>query len=79
MSAQILEHDFEVLIVYIGEAKFHIYGGVSRHNCAIGDSEPAKELSEHNRSSPKVQVWFARTQGGAIDPFFYLLGHHSRK
>jgi hypothetical protein len=70
MCSQILEHDFLIRIVYTGEATFHVYGRVNRHNCAIRGSELPRELSEYEGVVPKVQVWCARTHEVAIDPFF---------
>jgi hypothetical protein len=48
MCIQILEHDnFLSQIILTGKTKFHISGCVSRHRCAIFDSDPMTEHLEH--------------------------------
>jgi hypothetical protein len=48
-------------IIFTDEAKFHISGSVSRHNCIIWDSEPPREHLGHERDRPKANVWCSLT------------------
>lgn len=57
--ARTLEHDnVFICIVFTGEARFHISGHVSRHNCVTWGSEPSTEHLERERYSPKVNMWW---------------------
>jgi hypothetical protein len=72
MCAQILEHDnFLSNTVFTNEAKFHISGHVSWHNCVVWGTEPLREHLEHERGSPKVNVWCVLMHGRIIVKFFF--------
>jgi hypothetical protein len=56
-----LEEDNSLLdtIVFSDEATFHVSGKVSRHNVVIWGSENPRQILEHQRDSPKCNVFFA--------------------
>jgi hypothetical protein len=57
--------------VFSDEATFHLSGKVNRHNCRIWGSENPHEFIEHERDSPKINVWCALSHTRVIGPFFF--------
>jgi hypothetical protein len=51
--------DFGDRIVFSDEATFHINGRVNRHNVRIWGSEHPRQIIEHVRDSPKLNVFAA--------------------
>jgi hypothetical protein len=51
--------------------KSYISGHVSRLKCVILSGEPLRERLEHQRGSHKMNMRWALTYGGVIDPFFF--------
>jgi hypothetical protein len=58
-------------IVFSDDATFHMSGKVNRHNCRIWGSENPCEVMEHERNTPKLNVWCALTSDSVIGPFFF--------
>ena len=53
------------------EATFHTSGHVNRHNTVFWGTENPRVVYEHERASPKVNVWCCVTVGGVIGPYFF--------
>jgi hypothetical protein len=60
------------LIVFTDECTFHLSGKVNTHNCRIWGTENPHEVIEHQRDSPKVNVWCAMTINKVYGPFFFV-------
>jgi transposase len=65
-NASFIDH-----LMFSDEATFHISGKVNRHNCCIWGIEKPQEVEEHERDSPKVNVWCALGKDRIIGPFFF--------
>ena len=63
--------DFEDRIVFSDEATFHINGRVNRHNVRIWGSEHPRQIIEHVRDSPKLNVFAAICRRKLYGPFFF--------
>jgi hypothetical protein len=50
---------------------FHINGRVNRHNVQIWDSEHPRQIIEHVRDSPKLNVFAAICRRKLYGPFFF--------
>jgi hypothetical protein len=75
LGAQILEHDnFLSHIFFTDEAKVHISGRGSCHNCVIWGSEPPRERLE--QYSSKVNLWW--TWESHL-PILLWRGHHYKQ
>ncbi|KAJ4428941.1 hypothetical protein ANN_25937 [Periplaneta americana] len=57
------------MVVY--EATFHVSGKVNRHNCRIWGSENPSVVIEHQRDSPKWNVWCGIMRDRIIGPYFF--------
>jgi hypothetical protein len=66
-----IQNDIWKVLVFSDEATFHINGFVNRHNTIFWGSENPREIQEHERDSPKVNVWCAVTATGVIGPYFF--------
>jgi hypothetical protein len=44
-------------VCFSDEATFHMNGIVNRHNCRIWGSQPPQKIIEHQRGTPKVNMW----------------------
>lgn len=65
------ENEFHERVVYSDEATFHLSGKVNRHNVRIwGTGNPHATL-EHQRDSPKVNVFCAISHAKVYGPFFF--------
>ena len=53
------------------EATFHTSGHVNRRNTVFWGTENPRVVFEHERSSPKVNVWCCVTSRGVIGPYFF--------
>lgn len=58
-------------IIMSDEAAFHINGRVNKHNCRIWGLENPREFHQHERDSPKVNVWCAVSREKLYGPFFF--------
>ena len=58
-------------LMFSDEAIFHVSGKVSRHNCHIWGTQKPLAFEEHERDSPKVNVWCAFGRDCIIGPFFF--------
>ena len=58
-------------ICFSDESTFHISGKVNRHNCRIWGSENPSVVFQHERDSPKVNVWCGLMKDRVIGPFFF--------
>jgi hypothetical protein len=52
------------------EATFHLCGKVNKHNCCIGGYENPHVVLEHERDTPKMNVWCGLMKDDVIDTFF---------
>ena len=58
-------------ILFSDESTFHVSGRVHRHNCRIWGLERPIPERQHERDSPKVNVWCGMTTNGIVGPFFF--------
>ena len=62
---------FENRLVFTDEATFHLCGKVNRHNLRFWGTEKAHVTLEHQRDSPKVNVFCALSNSCVFGPFFF--------
>jgi len=58
-------------LIFSYEATFHLSGIVNRHNVCIWGLQNLQEALEHERDSPKVNVFCALSQTKVYGPFFF--------
>ncbi|PNF28132.1 hypothetical protein B7P43_G07583 [Cryptotermes secundus] len=58
-------------LIFSDEATFRLSGTVNRHNVHIWGTEHPHETVEHERDSPKVNVFCAVSQKKVYGPFFF--------
>src|SRR5207253_3199142 len=58
-------------ILFSDESTFHVPGKVNRHNVRIWGTENPHEVKEHERDSPKVNVWCGLMHDHVVGPFFF--------
>lgn len=58
-------------MIFSDEATFHTSGHVNRHNTIFWGTENPRIVREHERASPKVNVWCAVTATGVLGPYFF--------
>ena len=58
-------------VCFSDEATFHVSGRVHRHNVRIWGKTNPHVFREHERDSPKVNVWAAMFHNQVIGPFFF--------
>lgn len=58
-------------LVFSDEACFHLSGKVNRHNLRIWGTEKPHETIQHERDSPKVNVFCAISKKSVYGPFFF--------
>jgi hypothetical protein len=69
---QTIEDDkFLLRVIFSDEATFHLSGKVNRHNVGIWGLQNPHTTLEHERDSPKVNVFCAITQTKVYGPFFF--------
>jgi hypothetical protein len=69
---QNMEDDtFLLRLIFSDEAMFHLSGKVKRHNVRIRGLQNPQEALEHERDSPKVNVFCALSQTKFYGPFFF--------
>ena len=65
------ENDFVDKLIFCDEATFHISGKVNVHNVHIWGTEQPHAQTEHQRDSPKVNVFCAMSCEKVHGPFFF--------
>jgi hypothetical protein len=58
-------------LIFSDEATFNLSGKVNRHNVRIWGLQNPQEALEHERDSPKVNVFCALQQTKVYGPFFF--------
>ena len=66
-----LEDEFNECLVFSDEATLHTNGKVNRHNVGIWGEENPHATIEHERDSPKVNVFCAISKKRVHGPFFF--------
>ncbi|KAJ4429745.1 hypothetical protein ANN_21949 [Periplaneta americana] len=54
------------------EATFHTSGKINKHNCHVWGTQKPHRIIEHERDSPKVNVFCALSQRKLYGPFFFI-------
>ncbi|GFX59139.1 DUF4817 domain-containing protein [Trichonephila clavipes] len=62
---------FENTLVFTDEATFHLCGKNNRHNLRFWDTENVHVTLEHQRDSPKGNVFCALSNSCVFSPFFF--------
>jgi hypothetical protein len=62
---------FEDRLVFTDEATFHLCGKVNRHNLRFWGTEHPRATLQHERDSPKVNVFCAITNRSVFGSFFF--------
>ena len=70
MQEKLEEDEFNERLVFSDEAIFHTNGKVNRHNVRIWSEENPRATIEHERDSPKVNVFCAISKNHVHGPFF---------
>ena len=73
MREKLEEDEFNERLVFSDEATFHTNGKVNRHNVRIWAEENPLTIVEHERDSPKVNVFCAISKNYVHGPFFFEL------
>ncbi|PNF43528.1 hypothetical protein B7P43_G03919 [Cryptotermes secundus] len=71
MLEKMEDENFISRLIFSDEATFHLSGTVNRHNVRIWGTEHQHETAEHERDSPKVNVFCAVSQDKLYGPFFF--------
>ena len=58
-------------VVFSDESTFHISGKVNRHNGCVWGTENPLETVQHERASPKINVFCAMSTRKVYGPFFF--------
>lgn len=66
------EDTFAERLIFSDESTFHISGKVNRHNVRIWASENPRDVIQHERDSPKVNVFCAISVNKVYGPFFFM-------
>ena len=70
MQEKLEEDEFNEPLVFSDEATFHTNGKVNRHNVRIWGEENPHATIEHERDSPKVNMFCAISKNHVHGPFF---------
>lgn len=71
MLMDMAEEGFSDRLIFSDEATFHISGKVNRHNVRIWGSENPGIVVQHERDSPKLNVFCAISSDKVYGPFFF--------
>ena len=71
MPEELEEDEFNERLVFSDEATFHMNCKVNRHNVRIWGKEIPHATIEHERDSPKVNVFCAISKNHVHSPFFF--------
>ena len=66
-----IEEGFLDHVVFSNESTFHISGKVHRHNVRIWGTENPHKMVQHERASPKINVFCAMSTRKVCGPFFF--------
>jgi hypothetical protein len=58
-------------VMFSNEATFRVLGRAHRHNLRKWANKRPPDFVEHERGSPKVNVWCALTRDHVIGPYFF--------
>ena len=70
MQENFEENEFNERFVFSDEVTFHTNGKVNRHNICIWGKENPHATIEHERDSPKENVFCAISKNHVNGPFF---------
>ncbi|KAJ4447157.1 hypothetical protein ANN_09158 [Periplaneta americana] len=59
-------------LIFSDEATFHTSGKINKHNCRVWGTQEPHRIIEHERDSPKVNVFCALSQRKLYGPFFVI-------
>ncbi|KAJ4445323.1 hypothetical protein ANN_07128 [Periplaneta americana] len=59
-------------LIFSDEATFHTSGKINKHNCRVWGTQKRHRIIEHERDSPKVNVFCALSQRKLYGPFFFI-------
>ncbi|MEL7309801.1 MAG: transposase, partial [Pseudomonadota bacterium] len=65
------DDNFSQRLVFSDESTFHLSGKVNRHNVRIWGSENPCVVVQHERDSPKLNVFCAMSVNKVYGPFFF--------
>ena len=71
LQEKLEEDEFNERLVFSDEATFHINGKVNRYNVCIWGKENPHGTIEHERDSPKVNVFCSISKNHVHGPFFF--------
>lgn len=71
MQEAMQDENFASRLVFSDEATFHVNGKVNRHNVRIWGTNNPYTIIEHERDSPKVNVFCATSKTQVYGPFFF--------
>ncbi|KAL4104006.1 hypothetical protein QTP88_019319 [Uroleucon formosanum] len=71
MQEAMQDENFASRLVFSNEASFHLSGKVNRHNVRIWGTTNPHAIIEHERDSPKLNVFCAISKILVYGPFFY--------
>ena len=71
MQEKLEEDEFNERLVFSVEVTFHTNGKVNRHNVRIWSEENPHATIEHERDSPKVNVFCAIAKNHVYGLFFF--------
>ena len=66
-----VDNEYLQRVCFSDESTFHLSGKVNRHNVRIWGSQNPHVVVEHQRDSPKVNVWSGLMHDRVIGPFFF--------
>lgn len=66
------EDNFAERLIFSDESTFHLSGKVNRHNVRIWATENPTAVIEHERDSPKLNVFCAISVTKVYGPFFFM-------
>lgn len=66
------DENFLKNVFFSDEATFHVSGTVNRNNCRVWGAEHPHEVIQHQRDSPKVNVWCGLMVDRVIGPFIFV-------
>ncbi|CAH2000060.1 unnamed protein product [Acanthoscelides obtectus] len=71
MKEAMEDDEFANCLVFSDEATFHLSGRVNSHNIRIWGTENAHMIVQHERDSPKLNVFCAISKNKVYGPFFF--------
>lgn len=71
LTDHLQDNNFSSNLVFSDEATFHLNGKVNKHNVRIWAAETPHAFEEHERDSPKCNVFCAVSKSKVYGPFFF--------